>query len=236
MISVSSLTKVAGRQCISRQCVKNVMNRLTGPSGFVETSLGIVKCSRTSFHENHLPASACVKINKCTSTSAMYICVDCLRLTTVCVLQGSVGSSLFHAFSNLWIFAGVLHLTSCSLSFAAPLLLREFLKNIPSAHPNAQLIGIFWATVMALCALGAILIRMQCEIALRTVKLDMSRSIQQMLYEKTLKISQQAKASFGMGNVTNLWINDTNMLLECVRQGHYLWGTPFQVRSCRWMV
>lgn len=146
-------------------------------------------------------------------------------------LQGSVGTAIFRAFGRLWIYAGFLHLLSCSFLFAAPLLLREFLKNIPSEDPHSRAIVLSWALIMSLCSLSATLLRMQYEFMVHTVKLYVSRSLQQLLYMKTLAISVKAKAEFGLGNVTNLWINDTAMILQCVRQGHYVWGTPFQVRN-----
>jgi ATP-binding cassette, subfamily C (CFTR/MRP), member 1 len=145
------------------------------------------------------------------------------------LLQGSVGIALFKAFGGLWVYAGFLHLIECSLLFSAPLLMRELLKSIPSTAPSAHLTSIFWAITMTAFALSATIVRQQYEILLSTVHLYLSRSIQQLLYEKTLRLSVESKKRIGMGMITNLWINDTPKILQVVRQGHYLWGTPFQV-------
>ena len=57
----------------------------------------------------------------------------------------------------------------------------------------------------------------------------MQQSLRQQLYSKALALSQQERGNFSMGKLTNLYINDTTMILKCIQQGHYLWGTPFQV-------
>lgn len=57
----------------------------------------------------------------------------------------------------------------------------------------------------------------------------MQQSLRQHLYSKSLALSQQERGNFSMGKLTNLYINDTWMILSCIPQGHYLWGTPFQV-------
>lgn len=75
-------------------------------------------------------------------------------------------------------------------------------------------------------------VHVQSELNLALVRLHMSQSLRQLLYTKALALSQQERGSFSMGKLTNLYINDVPKILECIVQGHYLWGTPFQVGLC----
>lgn len=76
-------------------------------------------------------------------------------------MQGSVGTSLVTAFGGRWLYAGLLHFIFCSFQFAAPLLQREFLKNIPSTQANSRAIGLVWAVVISICSVSATLFRRQ---------------------------------------------------------------------------
>jgi hypothetical protein len=133
----------------------------------------------------------CSRLNKLALFVFVQPALECCCMKGEFWVQGSVGTALVRAFGGLWVYAGVLHLLNASFLFALPLLLREFLKNIVSTHPNSQLIGVFWAFALSLCALMATLLRMQTEITLHTVRLYMQQSLRQLLYVKTLAISQQ---------------------------------------------
>ena len=84
------------------------------------------------------------------------------RFETIVVgVQGSVGTSLVTAFGWRWLYAGLMHLLSCSFQFAGPLLQRAFLQSIPSTQPHSRAIVLFWAVVMSLCSVVSTIFRGQ---------------------------------------------------------------------------
>jgi ATP-binding cassette, subfamily C (CFTR/MRP), member 1 len=138
--------------------------------------------------------------------------------------------SLARAFGGLWLFAGLIKLFSRSFGLIQPFLLREFLKSVPSSAPNARLVSLFWVLMMCVSGVSATLLSTQCSVRVNKVRISMKQALRQFLYGKSLRLSLQAKAKFGMGTLTNLLSNDTPRIIAFIHYGHYLWGAPFQVR------
>ena len=142
-----------------------------------------------------------------------------------------MGTSLVRPFGGLWLFGGLLKLLARSCSLAQPLLLRQFLRSIPSTAPNARLVSLFWAAAIGGCGLADSFLSQQMIIVLYTVRLSMRQSLRQYLYDKALALSLQSKAKFGMGTLTNLLSNDTPKITSWAIYGHALWSVPFQARA-----
>lgn len=143
-----------------------------------------------------------------------------------------MGFSLAWAFGGLWIFAGFIKFLGRCFVLVQPFLLREFLKSIASTEPHARLYSLYWGLLMCLCGVASTLLATQSSVRISRVRMSMRQGLKQFLYSKSLVLSLQSKAKFGMGTLTNLLANDTPKIIAFLHYGHYLWSAPFQVHGC----
>lgn len=131
-------------------------------------------------------------------------------------------------FWTIW-FNGILQALSLILTLAQPQILNKLLTFIqePRDDPSDAIwIGYLCAAGLILCELGETIMDNQYYFRMSRLGLRVRGGLSQLIYEKSMKLSQPAQVKIGIGNIVNL------MEVDCMKMGwsmyvlHQIWALP----------
>ncbi|KAI1952946.1 ATP-binding cassette glutathione S-conjugate transporter ycf1 [Ophidiomyces ophidiicola] len=149
--------------------------------------------------------------------------------------QPSLWRALFRAFSGPY-FRGVLIKTVSDIfAFAQPQLLRLFISFIDSyrrGSPQPAARGVAIAAAMfAVSIVQTITLHQYFQRAFET-GMRVKSSLTAMIYTKSLRLSNEGRASKSTGDIVNYMAVDQQRLSDLAQYGMQVWSAPFQIVLC----
>lgn len=149
----------------------------------------------------------------------------------------SLWMALFRAFSGPYFRATVIKTVSDLLQFAQPQLLRllisfvaSYRKNDPNHEPAIR--GAAIALAMFAVSVGqTVMLHQYFQRAFET-GMRVKSALTAMIYSKSLKLSNEGKASKTTGDIVNYMAVDSQRLQDLTQYGQMLWSAPFQLVLC----
>jgi ATP-binding cassette subfamily C (CFTR/MRP) protein 1 len=141
--------------------------------------------------------------------------------------QGRVGKAMWKMHRRRFIFAGIVKFVHDAIMFTGPFLLEVLLKHVQNG--GGGWVGFGYACALALAAvLETLTVNVYFHTLFR-ICLHLKTELVDMLYSKSLRITQAAKSEMGAGAVVNLQSNDAAKLWSLPQYLHMLWSGPVQI-------
>ncbi|KAL6712781.1 ATP-binding cassette glutathione S-conjugate transporter ycf1 [Lecanora helva] len=151
--------------------------------------------------------------------------------------QPSLWLALFRGFSGPYVRATVIKTFSDALSFVQPQLLRLLISFIDSyrnrnPHPQPVIRGAAISLAMfAVSVSQTALLHQYFERAFET-GMRVKSSLTAMIYAKSMRLSNEGRASKSTGDIVNYMAVDSQRLQDLTQYGQMLWSAPFQIVLC----
>ena len=147
----------------------------------------------------------------------------------------SLWIAMFRGFGGPYFRGSVFKTMSDLLAFAQPQLLRLLITWVDSySRPNPQPLirGVAIAAAMfAVSVSQTVCLHQYFQRAFET-GMRIRSSLTAMIYAKSLKLSNEGKASKSTGDIVNYMAVDTQRLQDLTQYGQQLWSAPFQITLC----
>ena len=147
----------------------------------------------------------------------------------------SLWLAMFRGFGGPYFRAAVFKTMSDVLAFAQPQLLRLLIAWVDShRRPNPQPIirGVAIAAAMfGVSVAQTVCLNQYFQRAFET-GMRIRSSLTAMIYAKSLKLSNEGKASKSTGDIVNYMAVDTQRLQDLTQYGQQLWSAPLQITLC----
>ena len=149
----------------------------------------------------------------------------------------SLWLALFRGFGRPYFRATVIKTFSDALSFVQPQLLRLLISFVDSyrngnPHPQPVIRGAAIALAMfAVSVSQTALLHQYFQRAFET-GMRVKSSLTSMIYAKSMKLSNEGRASKSTGDIVNYMAVDTQRLQDLTQYGNMLWSAPFQIILC----
>ena len=149
----------------------------------------------------------------------------------------SLWIALFRGFGGPYFWGSLIKTLSDMLSFAQPQLLRlliSFVDSYRSGNPHPQPVIRGAAISLAMFAVSvaqSALLHQYFQRAFET-GMRVKSSLTSMIYAKSMKLSNEGRASKSTGDIVNYMAVDTQRLQELTQYGQMLWSAPFQIVLC----
>ena len=149
----------------------------------------------------------------------------------------SLWIALFRGFGGPYFWGSLIKTLSDMLSFVQPQLLRlliSFVDSYRSGNPHPQPIIRGAAISLAMFAVSvaqSALLHQYFQRAFET-GMRVKSSLTSMIYAKSMKLSNEGRASKSTGDIVNYMAVDTQRLQELTQFGQMLWSAPFQIVLC----
>jgi ATP-binding cassette subfamily C (CFTR/MRP) protein 1 len=144
----------------------------------------------------------------------------------------SMWRALFASYGKLYLGFVVLKVFADTLGYVQPQLLRlliEFVQSYTTAHPYPPIRGFLIASAMFCISL----IQSVCNNQFMKYAFELSPNVRSGLviniYKKSLRLSNESRASKTTGDIVNLMAVDTQRIGDLSRQGHQLFSSPLQI-------
>ena len=147
----------------------------------------------------------------------------------------SLWIAMFKAFGASYLRGGIIKTASDSLAFVQPQLLRlliNFVASYESPNPQPPIRGIAIALAMFAVSFSQTLCLHQYFLRAFETGMRIRSSLTAMIYGKSLKLSNEGKASKSTGDIVNYMAVDTQRLQDVTQFGQQLWSAPFQIVLC----
>ena len=147
----------------------------------------------------------------------------------------SLWLAMFKGFGGPYFRGAVFKTMSDLLAFAQPQLLRLLITWVDSyRRPNPQ--PLIRGVAIALAMFGVSVSQTVClhqhfQRAFET-GMRIRSSLTAMIYAKSLKLSNEGKASKSTGDIVNYMAVDTQRLQDLTQYGQQLWSAPLQITLC----
>ena len=149
----------------------------------------------------------------------------------------SLWMALFRGFGGPYFRGTVIKTFSDALSFVQPQLLRLVISFVGShgngsQQPQPVIRGAAIALAMfAVSVSQTALLHQYFQRAFET-GMRVKSSLTSMIYAKSLKLSNEGRASKSTGDIVNYMAVDTQRLQDLTQYGQMLWSAPFQIVLC----
>lgn len=147
----------------------------------------------------------------------------------------SLWLAMFRGFGGPYFRAAVFKTASDVLAFAQPQLLRLLITWVDSyRRPNPQPIvrGVAIAAAMFAVSVSQTVCLHQYFQRAFECGMRIRSSLTAMIYAKSLKLSNEGKASKSTGDIVNYMAVDTQRLQDLTQYGQQLWSAPLQITLC----
>jgi ATP-binding cassette subfamily C (CFTR/MRP) protein 1 len=150
-------------------------------------------------------------------------------------LNPSMWKALFASYGGRYLSFAPLKGCADALSYVQPQLLRlliDFVQSYTTAQPYPPIRGY----VIAVAMFSVSLIQSVCNNQFTTQTFELGLNIRSgliaIIYKKSLRLSNEGRASKSTGDIVNLMAVDTQRIGDLSPQGHQLWSSPFQIILC----
>ncbi|KAL8764209.1 MAG: hypothetical protein Q9184_000178 [Pyrenodesmia sp. 2 TL-2023] len=148
----------------------------------------------------------------------------------------SLWIALFRAFGGPYFRATLIKTLSDALSFVQPQLLRLLISFIDSYRSGKQrqpaIRGVAIAIAMfAVSVSQTVCLHQYFQRAFET-GMRVKSSLTAMIYAKSMKLSNEGRASKSTGDIVNYMAVDTQRMQDLTQYGQMLWSAPFQILLC----
>lgn len=149
----------------------------------------------------------------------------------------SLWMAMFRGFSAPYLRGSVIKSMSDLLSFCQPQLLRLLISFVDSyrqgsSHPQPIIRGAAIAIAMfAVSVLQTVFLHQYFQRAFET-GMRIKSALTAMIYAKSMKLSNEGRASKSTGDIVNYMAVDTQRLQDLTQYGQMLWSAPFQIALC----
>ncbi|MCJ1435109.1 hypothetical protein MMC27_004479 [Xylographa pallens] len=147
----------------------------------------------------------------------------------------SLWLAMFRGFGGPYFRGAVFKTMSDVLAFAQPQLLRLLITWVDShRRPNPQppIRGVAIAAAMfGVSVAQTVCLHQHFQRAFET-GMRIRSSLTAMIYAKSLKLSNEGKASKSTGDIVNYMAVDTQRLQDLTQYGQQLWSAPLQITLC----
>ena len=149
----------------------------------------------------------------------------------------SLWIALFRGFGGPYFRSSVIKTFSDALSFVQPQLLRLLISFVDSyRHGNPQPQPVIRGAAISLAMFTVsvsqtALLHQYFQRAFET-GMRVKSSLTSMIYSKSMKLSNEGRASKSTGDIVNYMAVDTQRLQDLTQYGQMLWSAPFQIFLC----
>ena len=149
----------------------------------------------------------------------------------------SLWIALFRGFGGPYLQGSVIKTFSDTLSFVQPQLLRlliSFVDSYRSGNPSPQPVirgAVISLAMFAVSVAQTVLLHQYFQRAFET-GMRVKSSLTSMIYAKSMKLSNEGRASKSTGDIVNYMAVDTQRLQDLTQYGQMLWSAPFQIVLC----
>ena len=147
----------------------------------------------------------------------------------------SLWIAMARAFGGVYLVGGIIKTVSDALAFVQPQLLRlliNFVDSYNSPTPQPAIRGVAIALAMFATSVSQTLALNQYFQRSFETGMRVRSSLTTMIYGKSLKLSNEGKASKSTGDIVNYMAVDTQRLQDLTQYGQQLWSAPFQITLC----
>ena len=149
--------------------------------------------------------------------------------------QPSLWIAMFRAFGGPYVLAGVIKTGSDVLAFVQPQLLRLLINWVDSqrsSEPQPVIRGVAIALCMSAVSITqTICLHRYFQWAFET-GMRVRSALTAMIYRKSLRLSNEGRASKSTGDIVNYMAVDTQRLQDLSQYGQQVWSAPFQITLC----
>ncbi|KAL8927949.1 MAG: hypothetical protein Q9208_002024 [Pyrenodesmia sp. 3 TL-2023] len=148
----------------------------------------------------------------------------------------SLWIALFRAFGGPYFRATLIKTLSDGLSFVQPQLLRLLISFIDSYRSGKQRQPVIRGVAIAIAMFAVSVSQTVClhQYFQRAFETGMrvKSSLTAMIYAKSMKLSNEGRASKSTGDIVNYMAVDTQRMQDLTQYGQMLWSAPFQILLC----
>lgn len=149
----------------------------------------------------------------------------------------SLWMALFRGFSGPYLRGSVIKSMSDVLQFCQPQLLRLLISFVESYRPgNPQPQPVIRGAAIAIAMFAVSVLQTVClhQYFQRAFETGMriKSGLTAMIYAKSMKLSNEGRASKSTGDIVNYMAVDTQRLQDLTQYGQMLWSAPFQIALC----
>ncbi|DBA04873.1 TPA: hypothetical protein N0F65_006875 [Lagenidium giganteum] len=144
----------------------------------------------------------------------------------------ALGLAIRKAFGTNMYLAGVCKLFGDLLGFVAPICINEIIKYVEDSS-NAWFYPQYFGWIMSgalflSTVLQTLFLHQHHHLVIREA-IRVRSALTMLVYEKSLRLSLDAKSTLGSGKIMNLGTTDTNRILDLFYFVHYVWAAPLQL-------
>ena len=147
----------------------------------------------------------------------------------------SLWIAMFRSFGMTYLRAGIVKTASDCLAFIQPQLLRlliSFVQSYQTPAPQPPVRGVAIALAMFAVSVSQTMFLHQYFQRAFECGMRIRSSLTAMIYGKSLRLSNEGKASKSTGDIVNYMAVDTQRLQDLTQYGLQLWSAPLQITIC----
>ncbi|KAH6681591.1 P-loop containing nucleoside triphosphate hydrolase protein [Halenospora varia] len=148
----------------------------------------------------------------------------------------SLWMALFRAFSGPYFRGSLFKICSDTLAFIQPQLLRLLINFVYSyqdgEEPQPVIRGAAIAMAMFAVSVGQTMALHQYFQRAFETGMRIKTALTSAIYSKSLKLSNEGRASKSTGDIVNYMAVDTQRLQDLTQYGQQLWSAPYQIILC----
>lgn len=150
----------------------------------------------------------------------------------------SLWLAIFHSFSGPYFRGSLFKTVSDTLAFVQPQLLRLLIKFVASyskkspVPPEPPIRGVAIALAMFAVSVGQTMALHQYFQRAFETGMRIKTALTAAIYGKSLKLSNEGRASKSTGDIVNYMAVDTQRLQDLTQYGQQLWSAPYQIILC----
>ncbi|KAL8871245.1 MAG: hypothetical protein Q9174_002883 [Haloplaca sp. 1 TL-2023] len=148
----------------------------------------------------------------------------------------SLWIALFRGFGGPYFRATLIKSVSDALAFAQPQLLRLLISFVDSYRSGQQRQPVIRGAAIAIAMFAVSVSQTVClhQYFQRAFETGMrvKSSLTALIYAKSMKLSNEGRASKSTGDIVNYMAVDTQRLQDLTQYGQMLWSAPFQIILC----
>lgn len=147
----------------------------------------------------------------------------------------SLWMAIFRGFNGPYFRGALFKMVSDSLAFVQPQLLRlliNFVDSYRTESPQPPIRGAAIALAMFAVSVGQTMALHQYFQRAFETGMRIKTALTAAIYSKSLKLSNEGRASKSTGDIVNYMAVDTQRLQDLTQYGQQLWSAPYQITLC----
>ena len=148
----------------------------------------------------------------------------------------SLWMAIFRSFSGPYFRGALFKTVSDTLAFVQPQLLKLLIRFVesyaPGHEPEPVIRGAAIALAMFAVSVGQTMALHQYFQRAFETGMRIKTALTAAIYSKSLKLSNEGRASKSTGDIVNYMAVDTQRLQDLTQYGQQLWSAPFQIILC----